>query len=249
MAKITIIIQGIAISYHKNDGLWKILFPFGDFHMVEFKERSSSDGISLAQSGCNIRITTANAQSSFEAGDDYRDFLDLTDEYSHSSGVKLKQDWQDRAVLMSVENARFLVHKYTDYEHFMLRDTNVTSVPKKIAYSGKFEIEAESIAVYVDDHPEFPKVFDDVCTLVFDNDCHDDTPKTTSDFVMVYNVIEDVEDPALQFTVDTIPSNSYERIYPGAIRASQTDKVCYRDPVNKGLPCHIVKISKSVELP
>lgn len=248
MAKITIIVQGIAISYHKNDGLWKILFPFGDFHLLKFKETSNDSGLSLAKSNRYIRITTENAESNFESGDNYKDFLDLTDEYSHLNGVKLKEDWKDQAGLMSVENAKFSVHKYTDYEHFMLKDTKVTSMPKKIGYSGKFEIVSESITVHLDGHPDFPKVFDNDCTLIFDNDCHDDEPKKSGDFEMVYNVIEDAQNPVRQFTVATVPGNSYKSIIPGTTFISQSEEVCYRDPQNRSLPCHIVKVSKAENL-
>jgi hypothetical protein len=248
MAKITIIVQGIAISYHKNDGLWKILFPFGDSHLIKFKETLNDNGLSLAKSNRYIRITAENAESSFAAGDNYKDFLDLTDEYSHSNGVRLKEDWEEKAVLMSVENAKFSVHKYTDYEHFMLKDTVVTSVPRKMGYSGKFEIISESITVHVDDHPEFPKVFDADCTLIFDNDCYDDKPKTRGDFEMVYNVIEDSQNSARQFTVAAVPDNRDESISPGATFIPQTEEAGYRDPLNKGLPCHLVKISKTESL-
>lgn len=248
MAKITIIVQGIAMSYHKNDGLWKILFPFGDSHLINFKETSKDNGLSLAKSNRSIRITTENAESSFASGDNYEDFLDLTDEYSHLNGVKLKEDWEAQAVLMSVENAKFSVHKYTAYKHFMLKNTQVTSMPKKIGYSGKFEIVAESITVHVDDHPDFPKVFDTDCKLIFDNDCHDDKPKTKGDFEMVYNVIEDAKNSARQFTVATVPKNSRKSIIPGTTFISQPEEICYRDPINRGLPCHLVKISQAENL-
>jgi hypothetical protein len=248
MAKITIIVQGIAMSYHKNDGLWKILFPFGDSHTIEFKENLNDNGLSLAKPNRYIRITTENAESSFAAADNYEDFLDLTDEYSHSNGVRLKEDWEEKAVLMSVENAKFSVHKYTECEHFMLKDTIVTSLPRKIGYSGKFEIISESITVHVDNHPEFPKVFDTDCTLIFDNDCYDDKPKTRGDFEMVYNVIEDAQNSVRQFTVATVPENSYESIRLGATFIPKPEEACYRDPLNKGLPCHLVKISRTENL-
>jgi len=249
MAKITIIVQGIAISYYKNDGLWKILFPFGKSHLITFKESSTDKGITLAKSGRSIEITAENAESDFEIGANYKDFLDLTDECSHSSGVNPKKDWEDRAVLMTVENAKFSVHEYTKYKHFILKGINVNSTPKKIGYSGKFEIESESITINVDGHPEFPKVFDSDCMLVFDNDCHDDRPKTSGDFEMVYNVIEDVQDSAQQFTVATVPKNRLKSLLPGMTFIPQVAEDPDRDPQYKNLPCHIVRISLTENLP
>jgi hypothetical protein len=244
MAKINIIVQGIAISYHKNDGLWKILFPFGDSHLIKFKESSNDTGLSLAKPNRHIRITTENAKSRFASGDNYEDFLNLTDEYSHLNGVKLKKDWDNQAVLMSVENAKFSVHEYTEYEHFMLNDTKVTSMPEKIGYSGKFEIESESITIHVNDHPDFPKVIDKDCSLIFDNDCHDDKPKASGDFEMVYNVIEDAKNSEWQFNVATVPTDCDEAIIPGKTFIQKV----YRDPRNKNLPCHMVRISRAENL-
>jgi hypothetical protein len=243
MAKINIIIKGVAMSYQKGDGLWKVLFPFGECHKIKFKETENDPGIALAGKNRRIRITTENAESAFEIGDDYNDFLDLTADYSHANGVKMRAGWEERAVLMTIENARLSAADYTDDAHLMVRGNTVTLAPKKIGYSYKAEIKSEKIIIEVDNHPEFPKAFNQDCTLIFDNDCEQGEARKISDFEMVYNVVEDAATKNEQFVVAKLSADMTVGIVAGTKFEGEAAKK-FKDSFEGGLPCHGVRISK-----
>lgn len=243
MAKVNIIIKGVAMSYHKSDGVWKIIFPFGECHKVKFKEKEASPGIALAGKNRRIRITTENPHSAFEIGDGYNDFLDLTADYSHANGVKMQSGWDERAVLMTMENARLSAAEYTETKHLMVKANIVTLEPKKIGYSYKAEIESEKVIVDVDNHPEFPRVFDKDSTIIFDNDCHQAETRKVSDFEMVYNVVEDAIGKNERFVVAKVPEELESSFAAGTVFEGAADKR-YKDSYIDGLPCHGIRISK-----
>jgi hypothetical protein len=252
MAEINIIIRGIAMSYHKNDGLWKVIFPFGECHKIKFKEGETDAGIALAEGNRQIRVIAENAVSTFEIGDNYDNFLDLTASYSHVNGVKMIDGWEEHGVLMSIENGKFSVDEQTETEHLMVKGNSVTFAPAQIGYSGKVEINSEKITVEVDNHPEFPKVFEQDCTIIFDNDCEQGDTRLTSDFDMVYNVVEGVTQEGVaqdeRFVVAKVPENPVSPIVVGTIfEGEQGNK--NKDPFARGLPCHLVTISKTDYLP
>jgi hypothetical protein len=244
MAKVNIIIKGVAMSYHKGDGIWKIIFPFGECHLVKFKETENELGIALAGKNRRIRIRTENPQSTFEVGDDYNDFLDLTADYSHANGVKMQAGWEDRAVLMTMENTRLSVAEHTQSEHLVVKAKIVTLEPTKIGYSYKAEIESEKVIVEVDNHPDFPKVFDNDQTIIFDNDCQMGETRKTTDFEMVYNVIEDAAQKTEHFEVAKVSVNSKSSIVAGDVYEAATADEAYKDSYIDGLPCHGIRISK-----
>lgn len=246
MAKVNIVIKGISMIYHKDDSIWKILFPFGECHQVKFKQNENDSGIALASSNRQIEITTQNASSVFEIGDSYNDFLDLTAEYSHANGVKIQNEWEDRAVLMTLENAKISVDEYTKNLHLMMKGNTVTLEPTNIGYSAKAEIESDEVTVNVSKHPDFPKVFNQDCTLIFDNDCEEGETRIISDFQMVYSVIEDIAQEE-QFSVAKLSKNVNFPVVAGTVfEGEKEDK--FKDSLADGLPCHIVKISKPENL-
>jgi hypothetical protein len=246
MAKVNIIIKGISMIYHKDDDIWKILFPFGECHLLKFKQNENDPGLALASPNRQIEITAQNASSEFEIGESYSDFLDLTAEYSHANGVKLQSGWENRAVLMTLENAKISVDDHTENPHILLKGSTVMLEPTNIGYSAKAEIEGDEVIVNVSNHPDFPKVFDQDCTLIFDNDCGEGETRQVSDFQMVYSVIE-IMTSEEQFTVETISKNSDLPIVAGTKFEGEI-KEKYKDSLVDGLPCHIVKISKTENL-
>ena len=248
MATVNIIIKGIAMVYHKDDGLWKIIFPFGEGHEIKFKEGFEDLGIPLAGEAREIRILTENASSSFEIDENYYDFLDLTADYSHENGVRLKDDWREKTVLMTIENAKLSVYEYTETEHMMLKGNNVTFAPTKICYSGQASINCEKVVIEVDNHPLFPKIFEQSCTLIFDNDCEAGATREISDFDMVYRVVEDKEAVAERFVVTKVAEDIDYPIVVGTVLDGEDNEI-NRDPLRTGLPCHLVRVSKPEELP
>lgn len=247
MAIVNIIITGIAMTYHKGDGIWKTLFPFGECHEVKFKENGTAPGIPLASANRQIRVTTENAASEFEIGKNYSAFLDLTADYSHTNGVTVKNDWAQRAVLMSIENAQLSVHEYTKTEHLMLKANEVTFAPSLIGYSAKATINGERVIVEVDDHPDFPKIFEEDCTLIFDNDCQLGDTRDISDFDMVYSIVEPISEEE-RFIVSKLPENLDFPVVVGTLLdlPALND---IKDPFVGGLPCHMVVVSQPDELP
>lgn len=237
MAKIKIIIRGVAMSYHKGDGIWKVIFPFGDGHEVRFRKSGDDEEIVLAKSGRQIRIETINPISSFGEGDNYKDFLDLTDkDYSHAQGVKLKAGGENKSVCMSIRDANFSVDEHTQNRHMLSKNGEITFAPKKIGYSGKLEIEAEKVMINIDDDPGFQKSYDTDSTIIFDNDCHKDHDREESDFKMLYKVVESVIEDEGQFVAAKVKD--------------KVDAKLIEDPNFWGdLPCHKVRISQPVGLP
>jgi hypothetical protein len=242
MAKLNIIIRGIALSYHKGDGIWKILFPFDENHQIRFKGSPSDAGISLAQANRNIKITAENPVSTFEIGSDYENFLDLTADYSHKNGVVLKPDWRNKAVLMTIANAKLSVDEYTEKEHMLIKDGLITLEPTLIAYSGVAQIIGEKIIVEVSNHPDFPKVFENDQTLIFDNDCAHGADRIGSDFDLVYQILRDKQEAEQQFTVCKVPDNT-NSIFSIGVNVNINNVDPFTD-----LPCHKVRISKSENL-
>ncbi len=243
MASVNIIVKGIAVAYHKDDGIWRILFPFGECHLVKFKTGEDDPGIELAEEGRRIRITTEGAKSRFRTGTDYDSFLDLTAEYSHSSGIKIKDNWNEKAVLMTIKNAEYSAYEYTNDKHLMARSNRITLSPQKIAYSSKIMIEADKVIVNVDGHDDFPKVFDNDSTIIFDNDCQEGEHRKISDLEMVYNIVEDANKADEQCVVAKVSEKTGDEIQRGDFYGDP------RDSFEGGLPCHVIVVSKSKNLP
>jgi hypothetical protein len=248
MASVNIMVKGIAMNYRKDDGLWHILFPWGDCHNVKFKESEQDPGIALAGENVRIKITTEGAVSQFNAGDNFNNFIDLTAEYSHSDGIKAKDGWEEKAVLMTVENAKFSVDRSTNIRHFMFLDDKVTLGPQEIGYDGKMEIEADKVIVEVEGHGEFPKTFSKDCTLIFDNDCGVFDARKSADFAMLYDVVEDINKPGEQFEMAKV-TDEMKGSYAAGTVLSEEQVVTVRDSLARGLPCHMVRVSKTDGLP
>lgn len=246
MATVNIIIKGIAMIYHKEDKIWKILFPISDGHNINFIENDNASGISLAEANRQIQITAQNPSSEFKIGDNYFDFLDLTADYSHSNGVRLKDNWSENAVLMSIENAEMSIYEYTETEHMMLKENTVTLAPQRIGYSANAVIKSESVVINVNNHSEFPKIFEEDCTITFDNDCGEGDKRKISDFDLLYKVVEGMDAAEERYVVAKISENIDVPIFVGKVFEQDDDS---KDPSARGLPCHLVRVSKPESLP
>jgi hypothetical protein len=248
MALVRIFIKGIAMNYHKDDGLWRILFPIGDCHEIKFMKNDTDPGLALAKGNRQIRIRTEGASSKFQTGDNFDQFLDLTAEYSHKDGVKVRDGWAEKAVLMTVENAKFSVDTLTNIDHFMLQGNKVTRSPGRIGYDGVLEIEADKVTVEVDDHAKFPQSFTEDTILIFDNDCGLFDPRKLSDFDMVYNVVDDANNPGQKFEMAKITDQMKGSLAAGTV-LDHEDFQKVKDSLSKGLPCHEIQISRANGLP
>lgn len=250
MANVTIFIKGIAMFYHKGDGLWKVLFPFDECHTVKLITPNNGNGDSLGiGAGATVRIKTINPTSKFDIDPNFDTFLDLTSENAHKEGVKLKTNNANPFVLLTIENAKVSVGESTRCR-FQLQEGNTGLTPfTHIAYSAKATIESEKIEIevggsVVDD-------FDQTVIIVFDNLCPTENPNNpVSDLILLYDVIEDSSGNGNEFTIDRHPEEK-----PGA--ALITDPILSAMGINDnnvlpfapGLPCNVVKAGKSNDLP
>lgn len=260
MSKVTIITKGIGLFYLKDE-IWKIMFPFdADFssdascHRVEFSFRkdgeADSEPVILANPNRSINIEVKNAAPSSvaAAGSNIDDFLDLTANYAHSGGVKLKPDWNEKAVFISIPNAKFSVDELTEDE-FILSENNQPKMIKKIGNTGMAEIELEAdgnISVKNENDEEVftsEPGFD--YFLTFDNDCEKEKLlESTGDFEMVYNIVEDKDNPNRKFEVSQ---------YLGTMAMKKNNEIIFMNKsilsTVRGLPCHKVLISNTDGLP
>lgn len=246
--KATILINGIALFYHKGDGLWKVLFPFDKCHTVKLLTPDNGTGVSLGTGeGSQVRIKATGAASKFDIDPNFADFLDLTSDNAHSSGVKLKDD-ANPFVLLTIESAKVSVGTHT-LCRFQLFDANenVGLTPfRRIAYSGKAEIDSEKIEIEINGNVEHSFEHDNI-VIAFDNLCPTEDPKNpVSDLILLYDVIEDASGSGKEFTVDRHPDEK-----PGA--ALVTGPILgLLGPVDNnpavflpGLPCNVFKAGKS----
>lgn len=245
--KATILIQGIGLIYHKDDGLWKVLFPFEECHTVKFKESFSDPGISLAGLTSQVRIKTVNPTSSFEVGD-FDDVLDLTADRAHQEGVNLK-DNPAPFVLLTVENAHFTIMHSTFCRYHLIDGLGPISKLKQIAYTVKGNIECDSLIVEADGVSGFPKKFDQNIDLIFNNECPPGSSGSVSDLRLLYDVIKDARNNDLKLTIERDPEQKPQATPTSPILSvlSRADNNCR--PGEEGLPCNVFKATKPGNLP
>jgi hypothetical protein len=248
MARTTIFIRGISMFYHKGDGLWKVLFPFDKCHTVKFITPNNVAGDSLGVgAGARVRIKAVNPTSKFDINPNFDHFLDITSEKAHKNGVKLKADAKP-FVLLTIESAKVSVGRDTHCKYQLFDGTTGLSSFNEIAYSGKAIIESEGIEIEI--NGEVVDGLNQDAVLVFNNICDTEDPNNpVSDLILLYDVIEDASGSGKKFTIDRDPTQK-----PGAaaVTPSILDAIGPKDndpsPFFRGLPCNVVKASKSNNL-
>lgn len=259
---IKFIIKGLAICYHKDDGVWRIIFPFDEDHIINFtlkktkilesaaenlgefplnrivKEETTFQSISLAAANRRISIETVNAliPDKLESGD-FSEFIDMTANYSHFNGVKLKDNWQERGVLMTLPNATLFMEKST-LSSFILAPQNL-SVGVDLGTIGEVvggNVSLDSaggcmVLKIADDNIVPPIDFEENASyeLIFDNDCATLNGVGKEDFPHYYELLEDVESNDLIFDANvklektvSIESETNPLILCGGVRISKT---------------------------
>jgi|GEM_PF-5716328 len=216
---VDIIIKGVALCYVKGkpadaNEIWKVLFPFDECHSVKFSYRID-DGVlvkvgHLARANCKVDINLSTPRTpTAEKTANFNSVLDLTKKTNprktHDK-IKRKDDWSQKAVLLSISNAKMSVFDYMqDYldEDIYLRE-------KKNGASGRKELISEPLAhwlkarIVLSETETFNVICDgtnlitppaatgdDVLyTLIFDNDCLD-VRENKNDMDMFYKIIEE----------------------------------------------------------
>lgn len=250
MAVVKVDICGIAMSYHKSDEIWKVIFPFNSCHTVKFKTKDDENGTALAQANRQIKITAVNPVSKFNVGESYEKFLDMTGEHSHSGGVRMKSDWQENGVVLTIENADFSVKDMTKSRYRLKDDQGRVTMPSaKIGHSGTAVIEAEKVIVEVNGRGGFTKTFEEDGTITFDNDCRIETARNTSDFQMLYRVISDRNTADRKFTLERDPQDDPGNSNAAGDKGNMGIMNTNPTPGEDGLPCNKVRISNPEDLP
>lgn len=292
MAKVTILIEGIGLIYQKTfeanpeNNRWKVLFPFDRQHRVKFiwRQEGHTNSVPLASENGKINIIVKNPdQSNHAEGTDFDKFLDINS--VHTRGIKEKDDGKDSRVLLTIPNAKLSCDNITDSKFFITKNGathTVATFPKQIGYSASAEINlGESGSVTVEaknanDDTIFSKLFSGQdFTLKFDNNCLFGPPTEITDFEMLYDIIQDVDDttgnPRKKFSVERVEKAKSV----GKVEIEKTDSLGFKDSLNKilsgdilkeilsklgilntdlepfveGVPCHMATSSDSSKLP
>ena len=207
---IKIVLKGLALCYHKN-GQWRAILPFDQFHRVYFSYRKGDvlkhNPTSLAGKR-NISLTTTNARpAEMPSQPDFTGFLDLTSNYAHDKGIKLKDDWRDRSVLMTLSDAVFSTKEQTAMEFLVVKPGKTYAIDMgKVGLTSEAKINLEdggSLIIEADDAPLAKIDYEAGAsyTITFDNDCPADDKEPENDFVIYYDIIEDAIDPALKLDI------------------------------------------------
>lgn len=106
MAKVTIESEGVGVIYQK-DNIWKVLYPFGNGHNINVKykkvgDENFTDLGDFGRPNTKLEITTSHANANATKGVNFNTLLDLS---KYHNGLKLKNDWSQKATLLEVHNA------------------------------------------------------------------------------------------------------------------------------------------------
>lgn len=262
MPKFKIEIRGIALLFSK-DKEWKVIFPFEGEHKVLFSsdiapmgETDPPRSIPLNQPGRKITISlTDPVISDFDKGP-FDTFLDLTASYSHPPGtdrLSKMPNWTDVGVLMGVPKAalRSIVNRGS-YK-LIGGAESFERAPGQMGYWADLMIEAKTLEVNISGSPAQPtRIYDGDAVLTFDNECYG-SGSCAGDMELVYRIIRSSSGNELRTIRHGDPRNRnfFVRFFnfifgskkiPGGTTVNPNGGNPTDD--EKGLPCHIVVLSK-----
>lgn len=269
MKTFTIIIQGIALGYLK-DNVWKVLFPFNDDHKVRLKfDNVRADdiagrlGIPLAGRNTMIRISVRNPGiAKAVEGGKFNNFLDITNPDEAHTDVKVKSDdlSQLDAALLTIENAEFSTRDETTHSFRFVRRAGSPAAPsnapfRKIGNFGEAKLTGDELTIEVTGDGAFAPfnmTFTEDTTLILDNDCPKQT-EADGDSVMLYNILEDIADPRVQFKLEKEVAAGASAGAGGTSTTGTTGTTgSSPQPDNsdpEGLPCNMFRASRVGGLP
>jgi hypothetical protein len=256
--KVTILFKGIGIGYTKDDIL-KMIFPIDECHQLTFAYQKNHEELvqvgALANPGRRISVEPVKATSETGTSKDIDDFIDLTAAYAHDDGVNFKQNWRKQAVEMTLSNAFLSLHSYSEREFMLMEGTTITKEPSIIGASLKAEIEIADggkLNIQVDNKPlkSFDYEADADYTLIFDNDCYENSPVNASpmspgknDFYLYYNVIEDAQQPGREFSLVAAPQSTDSSGF--TVNENSAELIAPASPSPDGeYPCYPVWVSQ-----
>lgn len=254
MARVKINSEGIGVIYQK-DNIWKILYPFGNCHQVNigYKLEGSSQLIDLGSFGrakTKLEFSTDKQNESAVKGYSFPTLFDMTDDYAHINGVKLKDNWMEQGVLFEIHNAtlnvvttnsRYELKRGDSYIRLGYIGYSISAVID-LAEEEIFSLDANGTSLF---SPQIGQSYE----IWVNNDCNDAAInseaevdrelRNTTDFAMLYNILEDKGDSGFRISVirdrrdSPIPSNI------GKFHTENTNPPRLID----GKPCHKNQIS------
>lgn len=252
---VTIILQGVGMIYQKND-LWKIIYPFDDCHTLKFSfhEDGKLDeaiiGSLAAGNNTTIEIVTNLPSPGATEGENFTKFFDLTEADAHSSGI---QRIANNGVLLTIANATLDIYEMTQSNYVLKENGTIIKELGLIGYSAKAEIElgpGETFSILVNGSKILEGESNLSYILNFNNHCYrppNAFAEDTTDFLMLYDVLEDASIGGRRFEVARHPDD-----LPPASSASGSSTLFFDTnpaPLAKGLPCHKVRASRTNDLP
>lgn len=242
MPRLTIVTKGVALAYQK-DGLWKTIFPFGgehDCHRVKFL-RQGQEPMELAQPGRRINIRSSGAATVTAAGNEFNNFIDLTDDNYGHTRLAMKDGWEEHAVFLTMENAVLSQEEATQSRWGLMENGEVVRDFAYVGYSGRAVIEAAEIMIDITDVPGYPAVVTGDEEIEIDNTCGQHPFEDNGDLALLYrHIIVDPDEPDRRFIVVRLPEHM-----PFEITGQGVDN----PPEGvEGLPCNKFVASKTDEL-
>jgi hypothetical protein len=244
-------IEGIAVNYRKDDA-WKLIFPLDDCHRLRFRtgevnsENLNSFGLPFGKKGFRIDISVSNPSFPEPVeGETYENFVDLTGEATHSSGLVLKDSLENLdATLISIKNGEFKTSNETE-QGFRILNTSgrpVTADFKSVGEHGRIIVRGETLTVNVSGpFTNFSFSFSEPAKITFDNDCEGANETDIGDLQLLYKILADAVNPdAVKFGLEGNP----DFVEPLA-STDPTDP----DPSPRGPICAMFRISNPGSLP
>lgn len=246
MPRLTIIMKGVSLTYDRN-GTWTTIFPFrntGDCHQVRLINGPfNPGGTPLAAPGGRFLVAATGSAVTAAPGTGFENFVDLTNsEYSHQR-LRMKDGWEEHAVVLTIEGATLMQHEPTKC-HYRLRETGgITQRPFTIiAYSAEAVVDAGFITL---DYGVGSTEITQDTMLTINNECDQNLEDPSGDLALLYEyIIEDADTPHRTFVIERDPSEEpppdFDYLFE---RHSVTVKNLARENNNpakyeRGIPCN-----------
>ena len=251
---INIKVSGVVLFCQKM-GITRLIFPIdADCHRVAFTHQKQGESPSavtnLAQPGREIQVATQDAVSTTGVSNDINQFIDLTADYSHDSGIEMKTGWQDKAVVVTIENAYVSLGELSARKFILLEDNVIRRKAEKIGNSFNADITLSSngrVSIFYEEMNQDFSVFESEAgsnyTLTFDNDCAMLPPTARNDFDMYYDLIEDAFSRRKFKLIGLKPESGYNE----SDVDEEVDSSVFNEPLNENaesdFPCKPAWIS------
>lgn len=259
MPTLTIIVKGIGICYRK-DPYWKILFPFDRHHKLKL-EIVGHNTLTLGIPQETISIEAMGATSTFgENNSDFDRFINITGNNGHSRGIRPLIGGNSRYALLTIKDGVFFQDEPTKCSYSLIKKQDSVVPPGTayavVGYSARIEVTGEKFSIAAQHIPGSPIQISSDSTIKLDNTCEKCNPDGDADFELIYNMVEDVDDPDREFTIVRDPKDDASPLTKiiSAIAKILHEPIVFEVSDNPesgkiGMPCNLVVSGDSTNLP